>query len=272
MANGIPRFEHPPIVELVLGVQFAPLANFTNGHLGWFWKRYLEEDWLRPADAVPIVDQFETFADQRRWGAPDFRLTVGPVASPTRLQIRNATGDRMLQVQPTRFHYNWLKKDQAYPTYGKLRGSFAEYFARFSRFVAEAGLGEIAPNQWEITYVDQISRRDLWQSPADWHKVLPGLLAPGPDIEGAGLESVGGEWHYEIKPRKGRLHVCVQYGKPAAEGEPTLMLHTTARGPIGKDSGLDLSAGLDLGHAVALRAFLKLTSADAQRVWGRVDR
>src|SRR4051794_36994835 len=111
MTHSFPELERPPIVELVLGVQFAPLAQFTSGHLGWFWKKYLDEDWDRATDAAPIVDQFETFDEQRRWRVPGVELRLEPASAPPRLQIGNRGRDRLIQVQPTRFHYNWQKKD-----------------------------------------------------------------------------------------------------------------------------------------------------------------
>jgi uncharacterized protein (TIGR04255 family) len=263
------RFANPPIVEVVLGVQFTPLASFSNAHLGWFWKRYLEDDWVIPQDAALVADQFETFAAQDRRGRPElqFQVSLGLPVSHTRLQITNEAGDRMIQVQSTRFHYNWLKKNGMYPSYKNVRKGFDDYYSRFCNFASEAGLGTVTPNQWELTYVNQIPRGKLWESPMEWHKVLPGLIAPGPEIEGIGLESAGGDWHYEIVPKKGRLHFSFQYGRVGEQQEPALVLQTTARGPIGKNGTQEFGDGLDLGHEVVNRAFLRLTSPEAQKIW-----
>jgi hypothetical protein len=32
-----PDYERPPVVETVLGVQFDPLPDLCNAHLGAFW-------------------------------------------------------------------------------------------------------------------------------------------------------------------------------------------------------------------------------------------
>jgi hypothetical protein len=176
----------------------------------------------------------------------------------------------LIQVQQTQFHYNWQKKEgeAVYPSFAVMSAEFECLFARFREFAAEARLGEVAPSQWEVVYVDQIPRGELWQSPADWHRVLPGLFGPRLEIEGLALEGGGGEWHYEVPPSRGRLHLAAQQGVTAG-GEPALMLQTTVRGPAGKESGLDVAAGLDLGHDVARRAFLSITSQEAQAAWGR---
>jgi uncharacterized protein (TIGR04255 family) len=262
-----PLFANPPVVEVVLGVQFAALTNFTSGHLGWFWKRFLDGEWERATDAPTLPDQFETFEKRRRAG-PAFQVKLDSPARPRRLQIANQAGDRLIQIQPTQFIYNWLKKEGHYPSFRRVYEEFANYFRRFRTFVEEAKLGDVVPNQWEITYVDQIPAGNLWQSPSDWHRILPGLLGPQPGVDGLHLESAGGEWHYEITPAQGRLHISIQQGMTEGE-EPALLLQTTARGSIGKDSAPDLETGLNLGHEVIRRAFLGMTSAEAQAAWGR---
>src|SRR5262249_28086253 len=152
------------------------LPGWTGGYPGWFWKRYLPEQWENAADAPLLADQFELFGDERQWGFPGIQVRVGPIGGPGRLQITNAAGDRMIQLQSNRFHYNWQKRDAVYPSYQTMRAEFDALFATFKTFAAEAKLGEVVPNQWELTYVDQIPRGALWDTPADWHMVLPGVL------------------------------------------------------------------------------------------------
>jgi uncharacterized protein (TIGR04255 family) len=261
------HFANPPVVEVVLGVQFAPLGSFTSGHAGWFWKDFLGEEWTRATDSPALPDQFETF-ERSRGAMPVFQVKLEARARPGRLQIANQGGDRLIQLQSTRFVYNWLKKERDYPSFAKVHAEFADYFQRFRTFADKAKLGEVVPNQWEITYVDQILRGELWQSSSDWYRIFPGLLGPQPQIEGLGLESVGWEWHYEITPARGRLHVTIQPGTTDQQ-EPALLLQSTARGPVGREPTLDLEAGLNLGHEVVIRAFLTMTSAEAQALWGR---
>lgn len=272
MSQKSPHFEHPPLVETVLGVQFHRLTKFTNGHLGWYWKRYLAAEWSKAADAPALPDQFETFDEQGRWSIPGLQLILEPAAKPGRLQISNEASGRMIQAQATRFLYNWQKCDAVYPSYDKMRGEFDRLFADFCRFAKDAELGDVVPNQWELTYVDHIPRGALWDSPADWDKVFPGIFAPRWAIRGTRLESVGGEWHCEIEPRRGRLHIVLQHVRAgSASGPEVLQLQTTARGPVRKEPNWDLDAGLRLGHDVIINAFLEMTSQQAQVAWGRRD-
>ena len=263
------EFERPPIVELVIGVQFGPLLRLTSGHLGWFWKQFLEDDWVNATDAVLLADQFETFEEPGRWRTPNkMRVTFEASPAPPRLQLENAVGDRMIQIQRTRFHYNWKRRDQSYPSFHEVLAEFIKQLARFRSFLVASGAGELCLNQWELTYVDSIPRGELWQTLGDWHRVLPGLFSGPPPIAGVCLENASAEWNFEITPKRGRLHVTVRQTRITDTNECVLLLQTTARGPVGREADEDLEAGLALGHAVAVQTFLEITSAQAHAHWG----
>ena len=266
MSQIAPKFDHPPVVETVLGVQFNPLMIAT-AQLGIFWKEYLKEEWPALVEVGPLPEQREAFGDPT-WGP--LGIQVGMLKSlsmPLRVQVTNPAGDRMIQVQGNRFHYNWQKREGVYPSYQQIRAEFERWFDVFKGFVAAERLGEIVPNQWELTYVDFFPPHDLWQSPADWGKVLPGLLGVKRTPDRVRLETVGGEWRYEIEPQRGRLYLQLTPGKIGNEPEAGLMLQTTARGPVTPHS--DSLGGLDLGHEVIIETFLAITSEEAQKSWGR---
>jgi hypothetical protein len=56
-----PDFAKPPIVEFVLGAQFAPLENFTTGHFGLFWEQLGRDEWPIAGEEPPLDPQFELF-------------------------------------------------------------------------------------------------------------------------------------------------------------------------------------------------------------------
>jgi hypothetical protein len=81
------------------------------------------------------------------------------------------------------------------------------------------------------------------------------------------LETRAAEWSYEITPKRGRLHIAAQLGRPAEGQQTALLLQTTARGPVGKGGADSLRAGLDLGHDAALGTFLRVTSDEVKARW-----
>jgi uncharacterized protein (TIGR04255 family) len=266
------HFQRPPVIETLLGVQFEPLPTFRNAHLGAFWKR-LGREWTTPTDAPPLAQQFERFGETQGWINTGFLLQVAPDL-PNRMQLRNKDDDRMVQIQNGRLHYNWLgRPDAEYPRFKNVRPEFNRILDEFRRFLTDEGLGEIKPNQWEITYVNRIPRGTVWNEPSDWAKLFRSLVLMQANLSSASLESFGGEWHYEIPPQLGRLHVQVQHGRLATPGiQEVLNLTLTARGPVGmgETQALDLEDGLTRGHAVIVQAFKELTSDAAHEYWGLI--
>jgi uncharacterized protein (TIGR04255 family) len=268
----LPDYANPPVVETVLGVQFDRLPGLTNGHIGAFWLELNQREWPTIGDAPQLPNQFENFADSSGWArAVHFQLTQDPAC---RTQIRNADLNRMIQVQNSRLHFNWMKGEGGrYPHYDNVRKEFTTILGQFRRFVDAKELGEFKPNQWEVTYVNQIPRGTVWTTPADWGFFRPLGGVPTVDglIEG---ESFTGEWHFVIPGQRGRLHIDWQHGKAPrgkgeeATGEDSVRLNLTARGPIvGNETGDSVMAGLDLGHETVVRVFACLMSDAANRYW-----
>ncbi len=263
-----PDYANPPIAELVLGAQFSPLTKLTSGHFGLFWKS-LGDEWTDPSDGPLLDDNFERFDGPRWEQLPKLQLHFGPVRLPGRFVIGHRDKQRLLQVQATRFHFNWRKRDGFYPSYRRLIAEFEETFARFEAFARDAGLGSVAVNQWEMTYIDAFPQGEYWQTPTDWPAVLPGLFGPLPLADGLVLETRAAEWNCEIAPKRGRLYVAAQLGQTPDSQKTALVLHTTARGPVGKGGADTLRAGLDLGHDAAIETFLRVTSDEIKARWGK---
>src|SRR5262249_22055122 len=150
---------------------------------------------------------------------------------------------------------NWLRQDgHQYPEYRTIRPGFDQVLAEFREFLIEerprhlqAGHWQFRPNQWEVIYVNHFPKGTVWNTLAE----SVGLFRVGPLLQeapgGTSLENFNGEWHYEIPPKRGRLHVRLQHGYLKSE---VFILSLTARGPISDATGeaLDLHQGLNLGH------------------------
>jgi uncharacterized protein (TIGR04255 family) len=271
-SESLPKFRNPPVIETVLGVQFERLPKLGNAHLGAFWHS-LGSDWPNVTEVHEIEPQFERFADTKTWRAagPQLRFSA---RLGLRLQIRNADNNRMIQVQNGRLHYNWLgQSGEEYPSYDRVRPEFDLAVRKFATFLADESLGELRPNQWEVTYVNHIPRRTVWNLPEDWVRLLSPLAALPARGPAVCLESFAGEWHYEIEPQRGRLHANLSHGwrKTPIEQE-VLVLNLTARGPLSpaEEGGLSLDQGLCLGHETIVRAFKDFTSEEAHKYWGLV--
>ncbi len=266
--TGTADFASPPIVELILGVQFSPLTKLTAGHFGLFWKE-LGSDWTDPEDGSLLEDQFELF-DRPKWSVPvGLQLRLEPIRLPGRFLLGHKSKDRLLQIQATRLHFNWRKREGFYPSYKRLVTEFEDMFDRFAAFTERTGLGKLSLNQWELTYIDAFPKDEYWETPADWSAFLPGLFCKLFPVDGLGiaLEHRAAEWSYEIQPKRGRLHIATQPGRAGEDKRDALLLQMTARGSVGKGGAETLRSGLDLGHDAAWGAFLRVTSDEAKQRW-----
>ncbi len=178
----------------------------------------------------------------------------------------------MIQVQNGRFFYNWMAQgqDSHYPRYTVICPEFVNALSDFRRFLTEELIGEFRPNQWELTYINQVAKGDLWTTPADWARVFrrPEMLPLRLGI--VPMETVSFAWRGVIQPNRGRLHVEIQRGQLAVpEGQETLTITLTARGPANSDA--ELSDGLGHGHNAIIGGFRDLTSDQALARWGLTD-
>lgn len=264
----LPDYGHPPVVETVLGVQFDRLPKFTNGHLGAFWSSLNQSEWPTVADAPFLQPQYERFTPEAKW-AQGVHIQLTPMP-PCRLQITNRSGDKMMQVQNGRFHFNWLGKSGAnYPRYEAVRDGFLASLEDFVAFASRAAVGEFAPNQWEITYINQIPKGTVWHTPEQWGFFQP-LQHSGGINKLVQFESFDGEWHYVIPGQLGRLHMKWQHGQRTDAGDNAEIVHLTltARGPLSKKPGTDeIVRGLGIGRETIVRAFRELMSDEANRQW-----
>jgi len=267
----LPDYDRPPVVEVILGVQFEHLPKFKNAHLGSFWNSLDNDKWCIIEDAPFLPPQFERFEDTAQWH-DGLQLRLKREAA-CRLQIRNSLQDRMIQVQNSRFHFNWLGKSGGkYIRYQEVFKEFDSSLEQFRHFLREGDIGDIQPNQWEITYVNHIPCGSVWSNPEDWGFFK--LIRP-PDIseELAVSESFEGNWHFVIPPQKGRLHIHWQHVVGASangQEEEFIRLVSTARGVIESESSVfeSVTNGLALGRRVIVSSFKELMSNKANQYWG----
>ena len=271
MAESQPKFDQPPVIETVLSAQFARLPNFSSALTGWFWKKYLSDEWVKSKDAIRLDDQFERFNDESLWiPTVPFRIRSASEFENERVQIIRKDEERMIQIQDTRFTLNWRKRSGPYPTYEIFLPEFNDVFERFKAFVRDNELGDFSLNQWEVTYINYIPKGDLWQTVNDWKTILPGIYIPV--VAGGGaIESLGNNWRYVLAEKRGRLYVSLQLARIESRPPDSLVLQFTARGAVEDERGWSLESGFKLGHLSIVQTFAAITSKDAQTHWRRTS-
>lgn len=263
-----PKFSKPPVVETILGVHFVPMRRLKNAHFGIFWKQLKTTDWPHIDEAAPVSPTVERFGEGVPLELRNINLHLTTEAAPTRLRIRNSDDDRMIQIQNGVFRYNWLghKEQNKYPQFGSVNRDFYSCYSRFADFARKENLGDIQPQQWEISYINHLEKGTVWKQPQDVASVFPNLLGSLPPLNSTGtpVESLGGQWCHLIGEQQGRLHINLKHARKADETE-IFVFTLTARGPAHSDE--EMHAGIELGHQTIVFAFKELTSPAAHQYW-----
>lgn len=264
----LPDFTNPPVIETVLGVQFAPLPLLVP-HYGLYWSK-IRARFPETETQPPLGQVVEHF------GTPLSPPTVG-IELLTQPEVRcwfideSRTG--LIQLQRDRFLQNWRKVtgDEAYPRYRTLRPRFTEEWQNFCQFLQEQGLGAPDVNQCEVTYINHLETGRGWQSFGEvskvvraWSGSVVGDFLPEPEM-------VHLDVRYLMADKRGRLHVTLQPALRRTDMKLVLQLSLIARGRPHSSRLEDILDWFDTGHEWIVRGFADFTPATMHDIWGRTS-
>ncbi|MGA3122902.1 MAG: TIGR04255 family protein [Polyangiaceae bacterium] len=161
------RLKDPPIVEVVCGFFFSPLARLDPITVGKYWSEKKERAFPKTQLQPPVADR------------PGVRLGDG--IGPLRCWLIGEHDEYLLQIQPDRFYFNWRKREGEYPhfnDYGEKTGVLSRSLAEFEQFAefASAALGQTPkPGRLELAKIDLLTSPKHWEHYSDLQSVLPML-------------------------------------------------------------------------------------------------
>lgn len=270
-------YDRPPLIEVVIGVQFGRLARLDAARLGLLWQRF--RSGFPNTEQKPALDPvIEQLGLRGQVGETRFEVLT---ELRQRLWFLNEAADELVQVQDDRFIRNWRRgpeRVQPYPRFEELLPRFVADFDEFQAFLADEHIGKVDANQCEVTYVNLILPNEHWSSHGDLAKVFRGWpLDYGQRIEWP-IEAIQLKVAHLLNDQKGefvgRLHVsiepafAVQAGSPSTQ-VPAFKLTLIARGrPLGEGSA-GMNAFFELGHRAVVTSFDKMVTPEMQMIWGR---
>lgn len=251
----LPEFSKPPVLEVVAGVQFERLRAIQTGHFGKFWQT-VSAEFPTCQDAAPLPDISEGFSVEV--------LTLPPLR---RMMLVSADNHYVIQLQDSRFHVNWRKTKESdeYPRFRTIFAEFERYWKEFTRFVPAAGLGQVKPMNYELTYVNHIDAvgPEFATSLAKRVKMyrwdgIDAKLLPQPT-------SVSAVWQFTLPEGKGNLNANLSHAK--REKQDVLVLNMTCNGTT--SDSYSFVSWFETAHEWIVRGFTDLTTGEAHDVWGR---
>jgi uncharacterized protein (TIGR04255 family) len=269
-------FEHPPVAEVALSVQFPPDTVDVEA-LGLFGRAVRRELPVRQRQPIapPMVETFDLVPLPQ---TIEIHLE-GPTSLP-RTWFLSEDGVQLVQLQHDRMTMNWreLDRDVDYPRYVKLRERFEEILRHLTDALDE--LGQPHPvNLCEVTYVNPVDD-ETPRTPAAGHPDLAKIInrlrtrprdAFLPEAEDAQLQA---RWRIPAQelaredPPGGRLYLSAAPGFKPPENAPIYLVNLTARVIPSHGDSANVLQALDVGHKWVVLGFKDLTTPRMHKRWG----
>lgn len=260
----LPGYERPPVTEIIVAVQFLPVAKFGMPE-ALAVARALP-DW-RIADVPPALSPIVE-PEPGRPQQPSFNFSLG--TPPVRVLLESPDGRWLAQVQQDRVAVHERKGESG------VRPSFANVRPELERFVCAVSVGvgrpiltgDHRPELVEVIYENPIPPGEGWEGFGRLDQVLRVLAKPQLPAPFAEIEQGAVGLTFVLRRQDafaGRLHVSVN---PAidASGAPMLHLRLMSRRYVGDH---DLDVVLEECHRDIVEGFTAMTTDAMHRYWGR---
>lgn len=266
----LPDYDHPPLDEVGVGVQFAELPLFSDAHIGLYWQK--------------VRSDFPKVESHPRLNAPveDFTAPAKPVGGmppglmsvnmKQRTWLISEDDAELVQLQSNLFMFNWRRREADYPRFEHVMSRFSERYATFLRLLEVESLPAPRVEQIEVVYVNWITDLKLHEF------LLPGSQGSigGPESPGEYPEDQAWLARFTLRDEssvpKARLVVECQSAvrldrdEWVQGGQLSLSYRAPVNGPV------DLSVIEDIAlqaRRTIVTAFDRLTTVQAHDHWGR---
>ena len=264
MTDELPKFNKPPVIETILGVEFEPLRNFQVPHFGLFLLE-IKDRYKNFTELPPIVSQIEKFESDSVEIA-SFQFGLRP---EVRCLFLDEKQEWKIQVQNNKFLSNWTKSTlkSGYPSYTETLRRFKTYWNKFVLFLEKNKLDKPQIRQCEIMYLNHIEESIDFENLSEifphWTKSeKASKFLPSP-------EAIAMNVVYRIPENRGRLHITVQPVVRHFDLKKITQVSLTARVLPNPSDRKDVLEAMNIGHEWVVKGFTDFTSEKMHRIWER---
>lgn len=264
--DSLPDYNKPPVVEVAMGVQFAPLKGLSVAHIGLYWNT-IRATFARCQEQPPFPHIIEELGMPQMPSPPKLRLSGKP--DMPRVWFLNDSGNKLVQVQRDRFVHNWRKMSpaEAYPRYPNVKSDFEKYWMGFCNFLQTETLPRPEVDQLELVYVNHARQGEGWESLADTEKLFTifkwrtrtGFL-PSP-------ENVRWSMKYLLPHNAGRLHVDAMPVRIQDDKSLVMSLSLAVRGKPAEPTDAGITAWFDVAREWIVKGFADLADTETDTLW-----
>lgn len=254
----LPDFANPPLDEVVLGVQFAPVPDYAAVHARDVWELFRAE-FPKVQEQPLLMPQFETFGGANLQASFQFQVGAPPVGS--RLWFLTNDENHLLQFQPDRFVTNWRKRPipQPYPRFEAIAEAFESYLNTLADHFASKFDYSININQAEVAYINIIPVEDFSHA-GDWFSLWNDVVL--------NTEMLNTSFNEVIQDRSGNSYARLSHIIQSNGKQKAFHLSLTFRG---KPCSTDVPSAMQFltqGREAIVMRFKEITTSEAHRFWG----
>jgi uncharacterized protein (TIGR04255 family) len=264
----LPEFQNPPVIETVLGVEFAPLQGWSIPHFGLLWNEFKEEYPL--FEVQPALPRSSNDLEVGLGAQTTPNLQLAALLS-SRCWFFNEDRTSLVQVQSDRFLHNWIKSSAAdeYPRYENIRPMFEREWDLFRNFLSTQKVPLPTSVRCEVTYVNHIERGENWHTFGDLTDLLKVSLG-GEKLDFLPLpDQVICNARYPMTDALGTLTITFEPAIRKTDQKEVLQLRLTAQGGAESARSEDIVKWLDKGREWIVRGFTDFTTPRAHQLWKR---
>jgi len=258
--KNLPDFGQPPLIEVVLGIQFDTPAGYQQIYAKNVWDLYKDRfPSVQEMSALPPT--FEVFSD-RPVNSMNINFHAG--ATHDRFWFISKDGEQLIQFQNNKILHNWRKRNNPYPRFEEIVLNFENETRALSDFFITDFQEEISINQCEITYVNQLPI-DSEFSLSEWFTLF------GRDMR---IDEGRFVFIEHLRDEEGAKYarLVTSMGSAISEdGAPVIRFDITVRG---KPKGTDLMSAINFlreGRIKIVNHFTSITTKSAHKKWGRKE-
>jgi uncharacterized protein (TIGR04255 family) len=247
--SALVNFDDPPVTEVALGIQFAPVPALTSPRGGRLWDAWAQ-DYPKVVEQPPLTPQ-PPIGQQGAW------LQLGVAGS--RMWFMDPSEDHVVQLQNDRLIVNWRRASGApYPRFTEIRDRFKRSLDDVNAVTNEIIHRSIAVEQIELSYINVIDA-----APKDALLGFRGLLGSHGDhaqmSANLTLDLAGQSWSNSV------LAVSVNGG---VGPKPVTNLTMTFRAT--PTDATDPLPAMNEGHDSVVGLFDEITPAAMHERWKKV--
>ena len=275
LKDHLPSFKSPPLNEVVFGVQFDAIDAFKITTYGLLWEMF-KKDFPNVEHHLPLNPQFEKIGGKGRslYELPGlFNIPQLNSAPLPRVWFISENDQELIQIQPDRFIRNWRLRENGteYPRYESyLREEFLRNLKTLEMFYRNNGLGNLNPNQCEISYINHIGVDKTHQHLSE---IFKGWSNQYNISNIAELEALDLNIRHIVRNEDnkfiGRLYIKITPAFKVVDNSSIFVIEITLRG-YPKEKSIDgIMEFMDFGRERIVRTFTEVTTPEMHKIWQR---